>query len=245
MNATKPHRHKCRRPAIRFSVAALLGFIAVLALPCAWLGGRVHKKTLEDQVIRRIADVGGEVVYDFEAGDDRSPPMAAAPGPAWLRATLGEHFCSEVIGVRFTAATVDAEAVRCLGVFVHLRELRFEGCEIPHDAFAQLCAVRHIQGLLFIRAPFDDRALEQVGAMIGLKRLAIPGWQVSRGGFAILSRLTHLRELVLSDTPISDAELVHLEELRELEDVWLFSTHVSSAGVERLQRAIPNCRIHH
>ena len=52
-----------------------------------------------------------------------------------------------------------------------------------------------------------------------------------------------LGDLDLDDNPITDAGLVHFSGLKKLELLSLYGTHVSSAGVDELQRALPNCRI--
>ena len=43
----------------------------------------------------------------------------------------------------------------------------------------------------------------------------------------------------------TDAELVHLKGLTSLETLWLHDTYVTDAGVQDLQKALPNCKIYH
>jgi hypothetical protein len=57
--------------------------------------------------------------------------------------------------------------------------------------------------------------------------------------------LTNLRELYLHSTNISDAGLGHLKSLNQLERVDLAETGVTAAGVNELQKALPNCLIIH
>ena len=49
----------------------------------------------------------------------------------------------------------------------------------------------------------------------------------------------------LSNTRVNDAGLVHLERLTKLEQLTLFDTKVTAAGVKKLQQALPKCKIAH
>ncbi len=44
-------------------------------------------------------------------------------------------------------------------------------------------------------------------------------------------------------TQVTDAGLVHLKGLTSLETLWLIGTQVTDAGVQDLQKALPNCQI--
>ena len=46
------------------------------------------------------------------------------------------------------------------------------------------------------------------------------------------------------DTQVTDAGLVHLKGLSQLQWLNLTSTRVTRHGVEKLQKALPNCEIH-
>jgi len=68
----------------------------------------------------------------------------------------------------------------------------------------------------------------------------------SKPSDADLSRLTDLMELErlnLQGTSITDAGLRNLEKLSRLTEVNLQSTGVSAAGIDRLQTALPKCKI--
>jgi hypothetical protein len=57
--------------------------------------------------------------------------------------------------------------------------------------------------------------------------------------------LNNLEELHLLGTDVTDAGLAHLEKLTDLKSLFLDNTNVTSEGVEKLQRALPNCQINH
>lgn len=74
-----------------------------------------------------------------------------------------------------------------------------------------------------------------------LQYLQLSGTRVSNAGLAYFRHLTGLKVLWLYDTPISDAGLVHLRGLTGLRVLNLRSTLTSTAAVDVLQNALPQC----
>ena len=74
-----------------------------------------------------------------------------------------------------------------------------------------------------------------------LQYLQLSGTRVSNAGLAHFRHLTGLKVLWLYDTPISDAGLVHLRGLTGLRVLNLRSTLTSTAAVDALQDALPQC----
>lgn len=74
-----------------------------------------------------------------------------------------------------------------------------------------------------------------------LQYVQLSGTRVSNAGLAHLRHLTGLKVLWLYDTPISDAGLVHLRGLTGLQVLNLRSTLTSTAAVDALQDALPQC----
>ena len=60
-----------------------------------------------------------------------------------------------------------------------------------------------------------------------------------------LEELTNLEVLFLGATQITDAGLVHLEGLTSLKLLWLSGTQFTDEGAKKLQQALPNCTIRH
>jgi hypothetical protein len=59
-----------------------------------------------------------------------------------------------------------------------------------------------------------------------------------------LKGLSHLRQLLLFKTRITDAGLDHLKGLDHLRVLELMETEVTEVGVQKLQQALPRCRIY-
>jgi hypothetical protein len=60
-----------------------------------------------------------------------------------------------------------------------------------------------------------------------------------------LGDLKYLKTLDLGGSRVTDAGVVHLEVLANLDKLNLHGTNVTDEGVEKLQQALPNCRIQH
>ncbi|MCH8922648.1 MAG: leucine-rich repeat domain-containing protein, partial [Planctomycetes bacterium] len=68
--------------------------------------------------------------------------------------------------------------------------------------------------------------------------------KLTDAGLKNLTGLTHLKRLDLSyNNKITDAGLEHLKGLKNLQSLDIQYTDVTDAGVKKLQRALPKCKI--
>ena len=81
--------------------------------------------------------------------------------------------------------------------------------------------------------------LTLLAGLTKLEKLILPGNRITK--LDSLAGLTELRELDLRRNRITD--LAPLAGLKKLEDLKLHSNYLSDAEVERLQKALPNCKI--
>ncbi|MGI8978295.1 MAG: leucine-rich repeat domain-containing protein [Pirellulaceae bacterium] len=68
-------------------------------------------------------------------------------------------------------------------------------------------------------------------------------WKQITTRFIALDREKYIKLLILSVPWISDGHLLALEELKHVEAIDLRRTQVTDAGVNKLQRALPKCKI--
>ncbi|HEX4130988.1 MAG TPA: protein kinase [Pirellulales bacterium] len=97
--------------------------------------------------------------------------------------------------------------------------LNLSGCRLSAKGFAAICDLKTINKLL------------------------LGGCPLKADDLADLSRHTELVELHLDYSKITDAGLRHLEPLTALTTLTLTGTQVSAAGVAKLQKALPKCKI--
>ena len=94
------------------------------------------------------------------------------------------------------------------------------------------------------RKKATDAGLVHLKGLTSLQTLSLGG-PVTGAGLVHLKGLTNLQYLYLGGTQVTDAGLVHLKALTNLPRLNLTLTQVTDAGVAELQKALPNCRIHH
>jgi len=66
---------------------------------------------------------------------------------------------------------------------------------------------------------------------------------VQDGDLVYVAKAPHLAVLNLYATAVGDTGLEHLHDLRSLEQLYLWQTQVTSAGVEALRQALPEARV--
>ena len=78
-----------------------------------------------------------------------------------------------------------------------------------------------------------------------VEELSLEGTNITDAGLKELTKLKKLTELVLFGCKqITDTGLKELAKLTRLDVLWLSETKVTKAGVARLQKALPKCRIY-
>jgi hypothetical protein len=92
-----------------------------------------------------------------------------------------------------------------------------------------------------------DAGLKHLQGLTSLKELDVSGSTVSPERRTItnagLEYLRDLEKLNLGRTEVTDEGLRHLIPLTGLRMLSLKETHVTTAGVNRLQRTLPDCEI--
>jgi hypothetical protein len=125
----------------------------------------------------------------------------------------------------------------------------FMGEEYSLDVYG----VHYRYGLHFVRSTEDfnrrvdssvaDAKLEHLIAFHKLRMLDLSYTPVTDRGLKHLKNLKSLVMLTLDSTQITDAGLKHLKGLTSLNSLSLNNTQVTNAGVEKLQQALPKCKI--
>jgi hypothetical protein len=117
-----------------------------------------------------------------------------------------------------------------------------EGIEIIESLGGKVTFVPSF-GIAFESYKITDAALKHLEELTELGRLALPGDTITDDRLAHLRGLTRLEELDLNNSEVTDAGLVHLAGMNKLRSLNLTYTKVTAAGVEKLQAALPKCKI--
>ena len=244
----------------QFSVRMLLVLVVAVALPFSWLA--VERKRVREQrdAIHKLQELGVFVRYSRNSNNSKPDRI---PGANWLRGLLGDDF--------FTAAgsayiTNDSE-LRFLEGVPQLEELSFRGtdvtdiglqyCRLPKklstlqlwDTGATDAVMEHIRGLtwlktLYVSGPHvTDSGLLYVEGLIQLQGVYLKGPRFTGTGLVHLNGLRELDWLSLHGENINDDSLGYLRGLSQLRSLNLEGTKVTDAGVAKLQKALPDCKI--
>jgi hypothetical protein len=101
-----------------------------------------------------------------------------------------------------------------------------------------------VVGVYMSRKQTSDSDLELIGRLVQLKWLGIGGINISDVGLENLQRLKQLQAIgIYGTTHITDTGLESFRLLTKLQKVYLERTQVTPEGIQKLQRALPNCKI--
>jgi hypothetical protein len=80
-------------------------------------------------------------------------------------------------------------------------------------------------------------------SLVWVNFVDLTGQSITDDMLTHLERMNQLIGLDLRDTDVSDTGLVHLQGMSQLQGLWLGNTKVTNQGVNKLQQALPNCRV--
>ncbi|OHB73193.1 MAG: hypothetical protein A2V70_07790 [Planctomycetes bacterium RBG_13_63_9] len=129
------------------------------------------------------------------------------------------------------------------GKLVSVAYNRCTGASIPDEDLLLLKESPDLEQLSFNNVPITDRQMALLEGL-SVRVLSLAGTRVTAAGLGHLSGLPKLESLTLVETQITDEGLRQLESLSNLRRMNLtYGPHVSSAGIERLRRALPRTGI--
>lgn len=209
-----------------------MALVLAICLPLSWFAVKLDAKRRERAALAGLGLRSGNVsvkpfngqTRDLEGGycyDWALRGSARPPGPRWLHALLGADFLGQVAIVEcYDPSLTDADLARL-------------------EAFPAL------QGLHILHAEISDAGLAHVGRLRELRNLSLTNVPITDYGLRHIAGLKKLRGLRLGGrkSKLTDAGLTHLRHLKKLEVLVLSKKHFSPAGLSKLQRDLPDCRI--
>ncbi|MFP6613292.1 MAG: leucine-rich repeat domain-containing protein [Pirellulales bacterium] len=138
----------------------------------------------------------------------------------------------------------DAGLVHLKGL-TKLEKLSLNDTKVTDAGLEHLKGLTKLESLSLWDTKVTDAGLEHLKGMTELKKLSLLNTKITDAGLVHLKGLTNLEVLNLTRTKITDAGLVHLKGLTGLLFLYLNRTKVTDAGVNKLQQALPKCKIAH
>ncbi len=197
---------------LRFSLRTML---VVVTVACVFLASKVRQAERQREAVAWVKETGGEVCYDFEFDDARDSighstifgrfiPRAEAPGPKWLRETIGlDYFATVVFVVLGDVEVCDISSITSLQA-VSFLSVDFGGTDLT-----PLAKMANLEWLMLSGRSIND--LSPMGTLTKLKGLSL--CCPSARDLSPLANLTELQDLDLRGTPATDVEVAELQYL--------------------------------
>ena len=237
---------KRKRRWLQFSLRTLLVAVAVLAV---LLGLTTDRARRQRAAVRRTRELGGDIRYEYENQKGGQPP-----GPEWLRRLLGDEYFLTVIGIAFGTRYLTDDDLEYFKVLTDLRVLRLRNAQVTDAGLEKLKGFTKLTDLELSATQITDHGLVHLQGLLNLESLKLDDTDVTDQGLAHLKGMRSLEYLLLGKeqiigedlvpvSDITDAGLVHLEGIPSLQKLALYNTHVTEAGKQRLQQALPGLKI--
>lgn len=126
-----------------------------------------------------------------------------------------------------------------------LRTLSLRGSQVTDAWLEHVGAICQLQELSIDSTRVTDAGLKNLKGLNQLQVLTLMGTMAGDAALESLNGLPQLKRLHLAYTRVTNAGLEHLQKLPQLEEVFLFCTHCTPEGAEKLQKALPKCKIEH
>tara|TARA_R110002095_G_scaffold89232_4_gene77872 strand:+ start:1265 stop:2878 length:1614 start_codon:yes stop_codon:yes gene_type:complete len=103
-----------------------------------------------------------------------------------------------------------------------------------------------LESLTLHKTNLTDGGLKTIGRLLNLKYLSMGRTQITSDGLRHLKGLKKIKGLRINGNKgIGDSGVGHLTEMKKLTVLQINNTSISEAGIQKLKRALPNCKIIH
>ena len=153
-------------------------------------------------------------------------------------------FRDRVVNIDMKGTELSDETAVHLAALVDVRILNLSETNITDKGVKHLASMKNLRSLFLYGVNITDAGLVHLAGLVRLEKLCLDETRVSDEGTRHLKGLIDLESLHLrSRLPISDTSLPVLEGLKNLTELKIVGTKVTAKGLERLKKALPDCRI--
>ena len=206
-----PHRW------FQFRLRTVMIVMTVCAIALGIVAQRARRTPRAVAIVLRH---GGEVVFTHERRTGDGHDVSPAPGPAWLRAVMGENAFADIREVKAGQFDQTLNALRGMTTIQRLKTTT-PACW-PHASewgFESLATLTGLQALDLHEAEFGDAELAMLTPLTQLRELNLSETSVTDDGIETLAHFPRLQILDLSHTKISGAGLPAIAGLKQLESL--------------------------
>ena len=130
-----------------------------VTLLCVWLGVVCNRANRQRQAVEAITKAGGEVLYDYQTGEDGLPANrdAPQPGPKWLRDLIGIDYFATAAGVSINVQTGASDKMfEAVEQLPHLKRIDLVGITFPGATIGCLRNATQLHGLAIYNCEMAD-----------------------------------------------------------------------------------------
>jgi len=206
-----------KRRWFQFRLRTLLIGVLVLSLPLSWFAWRMEKARKQREAVEALQSTG--IFLDWQIVRESEPGV-----PTWLAKLFGDSY-----------------------LFVEVRQVIWNTQSnwkpVRDEHMIHLADLPDLRRIAVPTCRVSDVGVEHLKGLTNLRSLDLSRTEVTDDGLKHLKEMSELQHLFLSGTQITDGGLEYLKGLANLKWLSLKGTQATPEGVQRLQEALPSCKI--
>jgi hypothetical protein len=182
------------------------------------MGAVTNPARKQRAIVAHIRSAGGSVQYDWQSDGRVFGAPKPIPGPRWLRRIVGDEPFQQVKAVHL----IESDASELSGD----EEVALISREIPK-----------LQSLSIDGLALSEQGIRSIASLRRLNWLYLNGTAVTEESLAHLGSLKELKSVTIASTsPLTDTALTNLGRIHDLEELAIFNSKFTDAGMASLPR---------
>jgi hypothetical protein len=126
-----------------------------------------------------------------------------------------------------------------------LTVLWLESTKVTDAGLKEIAKLKNLKMLVLSVAELTDAGLKEIANLENLTILFLDFTKVKDAGLKEIAKLKNLKVLLLNVGKLTDEELKEIAKLKNLRDLYfLNTTDTTKAELNKMQKALPKCKIH-
>jgi len=203
---------------------------------------KMNRVRAQRKAVEAIEAAGGGVQYDYQNAALQQHVEPVLPAPARWIEVFGIDFFADVTGAWLGDS---GEGADCLfGVLPDLPKVTRLNvwAGVSDVGIGHIARLQDLEGLIVVGS-FSDSGVSELGKLAKLHQLTLSSEYVTGIGFAEIAMHCKLEYLNVTSSQLTDEAIGTLRQLTKLKTLEIGGSRISYAGVDRLQDALPGCRV--
>lgn len=206
-----------RRRGLRFSIRAMLIFIAAASLILTAHVRRIQSGERQKKLVEELFKEG--VITQYEYVQDKDWKSGHKWYPEWLERWVGRDYLYSVDCFVIVQHRAPDRLIEKVADLPYLRLVKLPACTITDESLRPLQTLKRLEWLELFKTPATDNAV------------------------AIVAKIKSLKTLDLRGTRVTDACVSELISLPNLQNLYIGNTAITSQAVDQIRAAVPSCEV--